>query len=260
MLYQIYLVINKINGKKYVGQTSKQVGYKNRFLIHCKCIENPGSCIFHKALKKYGVNNFELVLVEDNIPEELVDNKEKEYIMKYNTFFKNNLGYNMTLGGQGVHGYSHTDETKKKLSEKLHQTWIDMKINNPDEYKKQCKIRSDNLKGKLFSEEHKQHIKDSIQRNKDNGTYVNAFKGRKHSEETIEKIRETRKKRPLIALDIKTNEPIKSFASVHEAQRYLIEIGSIPQNNSSACTRICIVCGGGGKTAYGFKWKWLENK
>ena len=84
----VYIYTNLVNGKKYVGQTSKQVGYKNRFLIHCKCIENPGSCIFHKALKKYGVNNFELVLVEDNIPEELVDNKEKEYIMKYNTFLR----------------------------------------------------------------------------------------------------------------------------------------------------------------------------
>ena len=35
------------------------------------------------------------------------------YIKKYNSF---NRGYNMTIGGRGVKGLKHSEETKKKLS------------------------------------------------------------------------------------------------------------------------------------------------
>ena len=34
---------------------------------------------FHRAIKKYGRNNFSLELVEDNIPFDKLDEKEKYY-------------------------------------------------------------------------------------------------------------------------------------------------------------------------------------
>lgn len=63
---------------------------------------------------KYGKENFTIELIEDNIPEDQIDSKESYYINKFNTF---NEGYNMTLGGQGTHGYHHTEITKKKISQ-----------------------------------------------------------------------------------------------------------------------------------------------
>lgn len=74
MLYQIYLVTNKINNKQYVGQTKQSIGYIERFKRHCS---NKTNDLFHNALKKYGPDNFEVSLLENNISEEIVDEREK---------------------------------------------------------------------------------------------------------------------------------------------------------------------------------------
>ena len=52
---------------------------------------------FDRALKKYGSENFDLIVLEDNIPNDMLDEKEIFYIKKYDTF---NNGYNCTLGGK----------------------------------------------------------------------------------------------------------------------------------------------------------------
>lgn len=43
----------------------------------------------------------------------ILNRLERMYIKKYNTFDR---GYNMTIGGRGVRGLKHSEETKKKLS------------------------------------------------------------------------------------------------------------------------------------------------
>lgn len=91
----IYMHINKINNKKYIGQTKQfppekrwknGKGYKN-----CTYLDN--------AIKKYGWGNFEHIILEqfeDN--QEYANAQEKYYIQKYET---NNIqkGYNITEGG-----------------------------------------------------------------------------------------------------------------------------------------------------------------
>ena len=56
MFYIIYKITNKINNKFYIGITSE--GLHKRFLGHCsKAKFNPTSN-FHKAIAKYGIDNF----------------------------------------------------------------------------------------------------------------------------------------------------------------------------------------------------------
>lgn len=86
----IYKVTNKVTGKSYIGQTRKSVEF--RWRQH----KNSKDCYyFHKAIQKYGEENFEVTTLEECDVEDL-DSKEIFYISKYNTF---NNGYNMTTGG-----------------------------------------------------------------------------------------------------------------------------------------------------------------
>lgn len=106
----VYIHTNKINGKKYIGITSRKPnvrwgkdgkGYKE------------GK--FRYAIQKYGWNNFEHEIVASNLTKEEADNMEVELIEKFNTR-DDKYGYNMAVGGNSSAGFTHTEETKLKCS------------------------------------------------------------------------------------------------------------------------------------------------
>lgn len=104
----IYIIKNKVNNKHYVGKTS--TGVNARCRRHVRNAYNPESStyntVFSQAIRKYGVENFELEKVCEypNITEEELYEKEIEKIKEYNSciLFENGHGYNMTYGGDGV--------------------------------------------------------------------------------------------------------------------------------------------------------------
>ena len=54
-LYEIYLITNSKNNKKYVGQVIKYRGYKQRFAEHLSAAYYDGNLTkFHSAIKHYG--------------------------------------------------------------------------------------------------------------------------------------------------------------------------------------------------------------
>lgn len=112
-MYKIYKITNTIDGKSYIGQTTKSLEERLRKHSH------PGVGKYHlnSAIRKYGINNFTIELIEDNISSlnEAFD-KEIYYIKLYNTF---NVGYNMTTGGEGRPTQSLSPETKYKISKSL---------------------------------------------------------------------------------------------------------------------------------------------
>lgn len=97
----IYKITNIINGKSYIGKTSS---FRKRFHQgYVKFINNPKlygnklrSYLFN-AFKSYGLDNFEVSILEYDIDPTELNKKEIEYISKYNTFLCD--GYNMTKGG-----------------------------------------------------------------------------------------------------------------------------------------------------------------
>lgn len=107
--YIVYMHINKINNKKYIGITSQPVnrrwrsqgqGYKQ-----CK--------LFYRAIQKYGWDNFEHIILQTDLNEEKAKSEEKRLIAKYRSNNKE-YGYNLTDGGEH---YTFNDEVKKRISE-----------------------------------------------------------------------------------------------------------------------------------------------
>jgi group I intron endonuclease len=108
----IYRIINKTDGKSYVGQYCKD-NPRQRFTNHKSRARNEASTEYiYRAIRKHGVENFDFTLVCVCKNEELND-LEVKYIKEFDTFGEN--GYNMTSGGQGVRDLKHTPETKEKL-------------------------------------------------------------------------------------------------------------------------------------------------
>lgn len=105
----IYLLINLINGKKYVGQTRQKL--KKRIWQH-KCCKK--FCI-GKAIQKYGWENFKVTILEECETPENLDAAEIKWIKELNTKAPN--GYNLNDGGEGNTGHVVSEKTRKLRSD-----------------------------------------------------------------------------------------------------------------------------------------------
>ena len=101
------------SNKVYIGQTVDEQG---RISKHKWQAKNNPKDYFHKALAKYGFNNFKyevLFYTKSNSKENLkviLNTMEKYYIKKYQSNIK---GYNLTDGGEGI--LNASTETRDKI-------------------------------------------------------------------------------------------------------------------------------------------------
>lgn len=85
----IYKITNKINGKKYVGQSNN---IERRFSEHCLRHEIP----IDIAIQKYGKENFLFEVIEECSLDKL--NSKEQYWIERENAFKD--GYNCNTGGE----------------------------------------------------------------------------------------------------------------------------------------------------------------
>lgn len=91
--YIVYMHVNKINQKKYIGITKQKAearwangnGYR-------KC---PA---FYAAINKYGWDNFQHIIIQQGLTQQQACNMQIMLIQKYDTTKKEN-GYNISTGG-----------------------------------------------------------------------------------------------------------------------------------------------------------------
>lgn len=99
----IYKITNLINFKIYIGQS---VNIYQRWHAHkyadCK------DSIIHRAIKKYGIQNFQFEIIEECNKQKL-NQRERYWIQYYDSY---NSGYNLTPGGDG-----HLDQRYEKILE-----------------------------------------------------------------------------------------------------------------------------------------------
>ena len=118
----IYLITNRVNGKQYVGQTIKSL--ERRWQGH----QEKGN-VLHKAIKRYGAEAFDILLLQTCLSKEEMDISEVFYIQLLST--KVPKGYNITDGGGGPIGHKHSAATRAKISQALRD-----RVRRPESYKK----------------------------------------------------------------------------------------------------------------------------
>lgn len=111
--YCVYCHLNKINNKAYIGITKQDV--KVRWGAHGSHYGK--NTHFGRAIQKYGWDNFEHIILFENLTKKEACKKEIWLIALFGTQ-NPELGYNISPGGDlGWTGCHLSDETKQKISE-----------------------------------------------------------------------------------------------------------------------------------------------
>lgn len=242
----VYLSTNIVNNKKYVGITTR--GFSKRINEHkydSLHRENSTKSYFHKAINKYGFENFMFEIIkeiendnQDNLYNEL-GLLEKYYINYYSTFDKNK-GYNLTLGGEGVSGFVMSQKQKdiiskthkgKKLSDE-HRKIISEFMSSDENPRKGIPMKEETKR--KISESHKGLLKGE----------KNPMYGKKR--EDLSK-RNTESGYTILQIDPETNKVIKTWKSLREITR------------ETGWNRSCILdcCNNKCKLSHGFKWEYI---
>lgn len=152
-MYTVYQHKNKVNNKNYFGITSRDP--EQRWGVNGNnYISSPH---FHSAIHKYGWDNFEHIILFENLTKEEACLKEQELISEYNSINRR-YGYNQTSGGECC---EMSEESKKKLSKSM--TGNKNGLGHPCSYDKKMKI-SNAQKGRTLTDEHKQKLSKSASR------------------------------------------------------------------------------------------------
>ena len=106
---RIYKVTNLINGHIYIGQTKYSIRRRWKKHISDSYDEKKSNInsYLHSAIKKYGADNFKIELVEE-CEDDSLNERERFWISTLKSYvgFKDSVGYNLTLGGEGVKKYN----------------------------------------------------------------------------------------------------------------------------------------------------------
>ena len=108
--YYVYVHINKINNKIYVGSTKN---IEKRW--ECNGVHYKTSTRFYNAVKKYGWDNFEHEIIASHLTKEEAYNFEDILIKKLNTQ-NEKFGYNVASGGNKWYGKDNPNYGNKSLS------------------------------------------------------------------------------------------------------------------------------------------------
>ena len=233
--WTIYMHINKVNGKKYIGITSKDP--KERWGSKGSKYR---SSYFSNASKKYGWDSFQHLIIFSGLTEEAAKYLEPLLIKAFNTKAPN--GYNIADGGSGAPGVHLSDETKKKMSIASKLKWSDFEF-----AQKMTEIRND-PNGAYQSEGFKKKIS-SLVKGENNPNY-----NHKWSDEQKESLRIKQKSNPMYKNE--TNPNAKRIRC--------IETGEIFECMKFAQERFGLKTTGSftaaikkNKTAAGFHWEYV---
>ena len=257
-MYIIYLRLNEINNKPYIGRTrltlEKRAGPNGRKYLKKN---DHGEYIHPKlanAILKYGWDNFSSHILKEvkTYKESIL--LEHEYIKIYNSVED---GYNCNYGESERKEEYFSKETLSKMSNAKKKKPIDNSIYLKI-YKENMIKHPDKYPNPMSNEITRKKISDSKIGSK-NPMYGKEppNKGKKVSPETLRKIRNNAKygadnilSKAVVAIDKDTNEIVYEFGGVCEAARYF------KQANETA---IIACLKGRSKSSAGYYWKYKKD-
>jgi len=242
--WSVYMHINKINNKTYIGITSRTP--EERWGCNGCNYQIKQQPVFANAIKKYGWDNFEHIIFAENLTESEAKHMEKLLIALYKTNccrYKNpEYGYNMTDGGDGCFGHTMSEEAKRKIREKaIGRVWSEeQKANLREKYKH---IKNP-FAGKTHSDETKKIIGDKAKERLSNKTNHPMYGKTQSKESNLKNMMSQKNRSPVIQMDLQGNV-IAEFGSILDAHRCV----GICKSDISLC------CHEKKESAGGFMWR-----
>lgn len=242
----IYLIRNLVNDKKYVGLSIRSA--ESRIQVH---LTGRGSKLLKSAVNKYGIDNFESIILEE-CSEDIIKDRERFWISELNTLVPN--GYNLTTGGEGLEGWHFSEEVRLEMSRRTteqrtgthHTQETKQKISQGRKGKKNTEeaiLRMITAASKRFTAEVCQKISDSktnptaevryrisLGQKKRFETQDNPFKGKHHTEETKALLSSLASKR------IGELNPFYGKSHSEEVRQHLSEVKSSQNKGRVWCT------------------------
>ena len=175
----IYMITNNLNNKKYIGQTIR--GFFERYNEYKSDLNNKSksnNIYLYNSFVKYGFENFKFEIIDTAKSIDELNEKEIQYIKKYNTTNRE-FGYNLHEGGRNS---PLSMETREKMSinrkgKPKDENWIKKAISpaGSEEAKKY---------GKPKTEEEKKYLSENSPK---------YWQGKKRDEETVKKMSQSKK-------------------------------------------------------------------
>lgn len=109
-IFYLYKITNLLNNKVYIGQSIEPAARWKHHIAYANQEKKPQ--YIHRAMAKYGVENFVFEIIAGSANRENADEVEKQLIIQYDSR-AHQSGYNIKPGGMT---FRHSEETRKKLS------------------------------------------------------------------------------------------------------------------------------------------------
>ena len=178
----IYKITCVVSGKAYIGKFKGII--EQRVMKHLNG-KTPNCRAIHRAVKKYGKDNFTWDVLHENVIPELLPHYEIEEIKIHKT--KTPHGYNLSDGGEGQTGFRHSEKTRRRLSE-VQKGKV---VSNETRRKQSLSLSGKNNPnyGKTMPDKQKRKISESLKGRTVSEEQLQKVRGRKLSAEHREKIR-----------------------------------------------------------------------
>ena len=159
----IYKIVNTVNNKVYIGQS---INIERRFKGHRDNINKKIKHPLYSSIIKYGIGNFEFIVLEEIDNVLLLDQREQYWMDHYKSYDKE-YGYNLCSKAESNRGYKHSEESKKLNSirakerfqneifkSKMRESWKTRKLPSAETREKLSKAgkgknRTQNTKDKM---------------------------------------------------------------------------------------------------------------
>jgi group I intron endonuclease len=219
----IYKIVNKVNGKTYIGQTTGTL--ESRFQEHIaeSLRSRSKNRPLYKAFYKYGIENFYIEALE-TLPSdtEILQRQEIFWIAKYKSFCgdPDSWGYNATRGGDSRLLFDHN-----LIAQDLAKTRSILQTS------KNCNCTIDTVAkiAKVYSIPHK----------------------------SAQELNSEKYSKAINQYDL-SGKLLQTFKNKEDAKRWIRNNGISNSKGGAIHTHIVEVCKGKRKTAYGYKWQYVN--